>query len=469
MTNNNKSSMNQSVRAGQSISKNITKKPPNNYATKEQSIQEPTMKFHPFQPGRPSQRYGTYSKVKEQALLYIQSNFKDGHDIAKSLRDEQLVNLSSEMPKPQTSTKKDNNQCEAEQKMFDMITKGQVEKYLTREDNLHQNQPKAFSVIMQDFCTHDMVREIQTHPDFKSKIEDDPFELLKVVKTLMHNPTRAHYPFLQLTDIALNFLLCRQYENEHPADFKKRLEEKADIFVSLVGNNILDEFVKTTPAHKQANSVTKEQLCKKAMDQWIALIAIRNSEPTKYSILKCNLNDDYSMGVDKFPTDLDSAIDILINHNKVFTRPRPPPGKPSPALKSKTTEDDILAQEGTTTSFAQCFKCGSHDHLGPDCKQTKPADEWYATKAMKHYEEQTEKDKKEKDNKEQQHMTIQQTDQMADDPEPTDNVWSVGPRRCAPCAPQNVTSLVQKLHTAYHCALGAHYSMWPVLSAPFIQ
>jgi hypothetical protein len=35
---------------------------------------------------------------------------------------------------------------------------------------------------------------------------------------------------------------------------------------------------------------------------------------------------------------------------------------------------------------------------------------------MKHYEEQTEKDKKEKDNKEQQHMTIQQTDQMADDP-----------------------------------------------------
>jgi hypothetical protein len=36
---------------------------------------------------------------------------------------------------------------------------------------------------------------------------------------------------------------------------------------------------------------------------------------------------------------------------------------------------------------------------------------------MKHYEEQTEKDKKEKDNKEQQHMIIQQTDQMADDPE----------------------------------------------------
>jgi hypothetical protein len=227
------------------------------------------MKFHPFQPGRPSQRYGTYySKVKEQALLYIQSNFKDGHDITKSLRDEQLVNLSSEMPKPQTSTKKDNNQHEAEQKMFDM------------------------------------------------------------------------------------------------------------------------------------RSITKEQLRKKAMDQWIALIAIRNSEPTKYSILKCNLNDDYSIGVDKFPTDLDSAVDILINHNKVFTRPKPPPGKPSPALKSKTTEEDTLAQEGTTTSFAQCFKCGSHDHLGPDCKQTKPTDEWwYATKAMKHYEEQTEKTRKKKTTK----------------------------------------------------------------------
>jgi hypothetical protein len=426
MTDNNNKTPNQSVCSGQSINKSInTKKPPNNYATKEPSIQEPTMKFHPFQPGKPSQRYGSYSKVKEQALLYIQSNFKDGHDIAKSLEDDQLVDLSNEMPKPQISTKKDNNQREAEQKMFDMITKGQVERYLTREDNLRQNQPKAFSVIMQDFCTHDMVREIQTHPDFKPKIKDNPFELLKVVKTLMHNPTRARYPFLQLTDIALSFLLCRQSENEHPADFKKRLEEKADILVSLVGDNILDEFVKTTPAYKQASSATtKEQLRKKAMDQWIALIAIRNSDPTKYSILKRNLNDDYSMGVDKFPTDLDSAVDILINHNKFFTKPRPPPGKPSPALKSKTTEDDIPTHEGATTSFAQCFKCGSHDHLGPDCKQTKPADEWYATKAMKHYEEQTEKDKKEKDNKEQQHMTIQQTDQMADNPEPTDNVWS---------------------------------------------
>jgi transcription initiation factor IIF auxiliary subunit len=120
-----------------------------------------------------------------------------------------------------------------------------------------------------------------------------------------------------LIDIALSFLLCRQQENEHPADFKKRLEEKADIFVSLLGDNILDEFVKTTPAHKKASSATaKVQLCKKAMDQWIALIAIRNSEPTKYSILKRNLNDDYSMGVDKFPTDLDSAVDILINRNK---------------------------------------------------------------------------------------------------------------------------------------------------------
>jgi hypothetical protein len=229
--NNNNKNPNQSVRTGQSFSKSISKKPPNNYPTKEPSIQEPTMKFHPFQPGRPSQRYGSYSTAKEQ-------------------------------------------------------------------------------------------------------------------------------------------------------------------------------------------------LRKKAMDQWIALIAIRNSDPTKYSILKRNLNDDYSMGVDKFPTDLDSAVDILINHNKFFTRPKPPPGKPSPPLKSKTTEDDIPTHEGATTSFAQCFKCGSHDHLGPDCKQTKPADEWYATKAMKHYEEQAEKDKKNKDNKEQQHMTIQQTDQLADDPEPTDNVWS---------------------------------------------
>jgi hypothetical protein len=137
------------------------------------------------------------------------------------------------MPKPQTSTKKDNDQREAEQKMFDMITKGQVEKYLAREDNLCQNQPKAFSVIMQNFCTHDMVREIQTHPDFKSKIEDNPFELLKVVKTLMHNPTRARYPFLQLTDIALSFLLCRQYENEHPADSRRDLKRK-QTFLSLL-------------------------------------------------------------------------------------------------------------------------------------------------------------------------------------------------------------------------------------------
>jgi hypothetical protein len=44
-----------------------------------------------------------------------------------------------------------------------------------------------------------MQNRIEEHPDYESKIQDDPIELLEKIKVLMHNPIRAKYPFC-LTD-----------------------------------------------------------------------------------------------------------------------------------------------------------------------------------------------------------------------------------------------------------------------------
>ena len=53
------------------------------------------MKFSPAVTGTSGVAYGT---VKDVILQHIQTNFDGGHDIAKSLRDGQKIDLSSSQP-----------------------------------------------------------------------------------------------------------------------------------------------------------------------------------------------------------------------------------------------------------------------------------------------------------------------------------------------------------------------------------
>ena len=74
-----------------------------------------------------------------------------------------------------------------------------------------------------------MQHRIEEYPDFESKIQNDPVELLKATKIVMHDPIRAKYPYASLTEALMRTLNTKQLEQESLMDYMKRFKQSRDV------------------------------------------------------------------------------------------------------------------------------------------------------------------------------------------------------------------------------------------------
>lgn len=103
-----------------------------------------------------------------------------------------------------------------------------------------------------------MQTRIEEHPDYESKIDDDPIALLEAIKTLMHDPVRAQYPYASLVSQLTAWLNMRQQPDEGLMDYVKRFKHARDNAKSFLGPTFLDDFVKTTKAYREEPDSDKQ-------------------------------------------------------------------------------------------------------------------------------------------------------------------------------------------------------------------
>ena len=80
---------------------------------------------------------------------------------------------------------------------------------------------QVFSLILTVYCTKAMVHRIEQHPEYKTKIQDDPIALLEAIKTLVHDPIRAHYPIISAYTAQKLWYTTKQHDKERLNDFAK--------------------------------------------------------------------------------------------------------------------------------------------------------------------------------------------------------------------------------------------------------
>jgi hypothetical protein len=127
--------------------------------------------------------------------------------------------------------------------------------YAERQLTLQQNGPKAFVLIMTQFCTKMMQQRVENHKDYNStdinvKIHNNPIELLKAIKILIHDPITSNYPYALLTTALSRFQTCKQHENEPLFDYVKRFKQQQDIIKTTIGTDVLSEFVEHTKEYR---------------------------------------------------------------------------------------------------------------------------------------------------------------------------------------------------------------------------
>ena len=158
------------------------------------------MKFHPHGIGRDRQTV-TFGKVKERIEMRVQKEYDFGKDIAESIRDLQLIDLSPMKPEIEESTEIDPAKRRREERAMDIDYQEKMGIYLKRVSALEENTVKAYSLIYENYCNNIMQVRIKEHPKYYSEILDDPIKLLEAIAVLMHEPVRAHFNYLSIVEV----------------------------------------------------------------------------------------------------------------------------------------------------------------------------------------------------------------------------------------------------------------------------
>ena len=226
-------------------------KKPSSTKAKESRNKNGTSTHHVFQVhGHRNKQSMTYGKVMEHLILKIQSTFKSPNVIVKSLRDKKKggpTEPSRTRVKIPVGAKDDEReQLRFEQETADIKFKSKWDEYTKEKSQFDEEWSKAYSLVFQTYCTSEMKSALKELPDFESRIQDDPLEILESISKLMHTPMKACYPMASLAETFSSLLNLRQLENEKLLDYYERFSQEATVAKSLLGKDFLDKFVENT-------------------------------------------------------------------------------------------------------------------------------------------------------------------------------------------------------------------------------
>ena len=282
-----------------------------------------------------------------------------------------------------------------EQEGYDVLYTAEVQNYMDRKNTLETNLGRAYALILSTYCNGMMQHHIEEHPEFDSKIQNDPIELLKAIKIVMHNPIRAKYPYASLTEALMRTLNIKQLEQESHINYMKRFKQSRDVLKSHISGDILNKFVENLPEYRHSTMSGQQEIKSEAFGRWMAYMMIRNSDQAKYCSLLNGMVSQFLMNNNQYPVDIRQATDILSNHKHDSHKTRRDRArlKDDKDESTKTNEASFTQSENTK----MCYCCGKTRHMSPKCseKDKIPREDWAIRKAALHMQAEKTKDDEE--------------------------------------------------------------------------
>ena len=327
------------------------------------------MKFLPHTTGA-NKLIATYETVKMHIEQYVQKTYKHGQDIAESLRELRRKDLSGVMPVRQMSTyveASDERLRKIEQKGYNVLYTAEVQNYMDRKNTLETNLGRAYALILSTYCNGTMQHHIEEHPEFDSKIQNDPIELLKAIKIVMHDPIRAKYPYASLTEALMRTLNIKQLETGESYRLHKEvqaIQRRAEVTYRW---RYSQQFVENLPEYRHSTMSGQQEIKSEAFGRWMAYMMIRNSDQAKYGSLLNGMVSQFSMNNNQYPVDIRQATDILSNHKHDSHKTRRDRARPKDDKDETTKTNEASFAQSENTKM--CYCCGKTGHMSPKCPE----------------------------------------------------------------------------------------------------
>jgi hypothetical protein len=132
-----------------------------NWNSTSSSTKQPEIKFFPHGIGRERQAV-SYDTVKDHIVQYVQKTYRNGQDAAVSIKNLEVIDLTSHEPSRGSSTRIDNAENLKQQAGMDIMYQAELERYLERKATLKQNLTKAYALIFSAYCNKTMQNRIES-------------------------------------------------------------------------------------------------------------------------------------------------------------------------------------------------------------------------------------------------------------------------------------------------------------------
>ena len=177
---------------------------------------------------------------------------------------------------------------------------------------------KAYTKIYTNYISRGLQIRVEEHPDFESKIDDDPIALLEVIKELMHKPVRAQHHLVSMTNNLQRWLTAKQNDDEPLLEYMKQHKQLMDVVKLQFRMGILRENIKCKPEYTAAKAKKSKEEKKKLLDdgfdEWNAYLLLQGADKLKYGTLMMGFVNQFSLGNNQYPKSVTLAIDALSNH-----------------------------------------------------------------------------------------------------------------------------------------------------------
>jgi hypothetical protein len=314
----------------------------------------------------------------EEVAEFAGRTLKMGNYVKRSV--EQMAIITVAKPtKPQKDAK--GGVDEVDQAIY----KEEVKSYVVDKKILESSMQKIYSVIYGQ-CSDGVRAKIEAM-DNHTALSDagDPIGLLKNIKTVMTNFQTTKYMPHAVYDCKRSLFLYRQDRETTVPEYHKQFKSLVDVIEYNGGSLGADrglivsklEAAGVNPA--SASQSEKETATTEARDTTIACAFILGADKSRFGKLMEDLENAYTQGDDKYPTDLTDAYKLLTNWKQdprnlaqVVRRNETVPGV---AFTNLGVEDDDGTNEqmafanlgGNEHPGIRCYNCQQMGHYAGDC------------------------------------------------------------------------------------------------------
>ena len=306
---------------------------------------------------------------------------KNAEDIKWALKHEEEFDMEAE--KPETKDNKGNKLSIDTTTAAGLLLKLQLEQYLKRINIYKSNKTTAHGYVIGQ-CTQAMKNQLEAREDW-TIIEDELTPTLKAIKEITHNYQQSKHCIGTASKVIRDFFTIKQDDKEPTVQFAKRHRTQKELMEDRFGKINMEQAMKSTPECTKPSCDSDGDLPPKNKDKANQSFEASHQRLTGHNYIEASsldkanqpskeLSNDHAMGDDRYPKDLDHAIDMLNRYRA------PMPFDRNKNKRNRNTDNnnnnDRVAftqvtpgLDGKTFNHITCNKCKKKGHCANQCPE----------------------------------------------------------------------------------------------------